>query len=217
MGISLKNFKQNITVAILTKSKKGVVRECDETGKGNFVAFVDEDANSFDVSIEVNAKGEILNHLCDCDLKTPICQHKIALISFLANNESIKKTVVVKKKKQTELEVLLDEISFQDLTDWVKAVLPKNKDLEMAFINHFANKNKIYTPQEVQKVTLDAIKAINKSKSKIEQSELKRILELWKEVHKPIVEAYFANVTIHENFLNFHALIESVMDYNIKP
>jgi len=50
MELTLKNYRMALPKALLKQAEKNTVRECDETTPGNYVAYVDEGNDSFDVS-----------------------------------------------------------------------------------------------------------------------------------------------------------------------
>ncbi|MEO5997392.1 MAG: hypothetical protein ABIN89_11680 [Chitinophagaceae bacterium] len=93
---------------------------------------MDENNDSFDVNIEVNSQGILLNHTCDCESKSDFCRHKTALLLFITN--SPKDSIKIKDSiKVSQLELLIDEADPEKLKAWVKSLLAKNKDFELAF------------------------------------------------------------------------------------
>ncbi|WP_440134720.1 hypothetical protein [Chitinophaga sancti] len=207
MELSIDNYKNILSKDLVKRSEKCIVRECDEIEKNKYQAYVDENDVSFDVTISLNDKKEVLHHDCDCDSKAAFCQHKIAL--FLYTGKKGKKKLPGNPKKSNKLDILVNEADIGELRKWVKEILIKNKDMELAFVHHFSSQQNKYTPQEVKKLTLDAVKAVIKNKRKIEAGEVKKIVDLWTEIHLPIVEKYFSGVTDVESFKNFNAIVES--------
>jgi hypothetical protein len=53
MELSLENHKTVLPKELLKKAEKNKVRECDETARGHFIAYVDEGSESFDVSLNI--------------------------------------------------------------------------------------------------------------------------------------------------------------------
>src|SRR5580704_2558791 len=99
MELTLKNYATTLSKDLILLSKKNKVRECDETEKGHFVAYVDDGSDSFDVSLTVKAGNKIALHTCDCDSNISFCRHKAALLIHLATGEKTKETVKVGKKE----------------------------------------------------------------------------------------------------------------------
>lgn len=206
--ITKDNYRKVIPPEFIKKAAGDVVRECDEISKGHFQAYVDEKDQSHDVSLTLNEQGEVTGHSCDCKNKKRFCRHKLALLLFISEGQ--KKTARKKaRKKANPLELLVDEADPEQLKTWVKELLRNNKDLALAFTSHLSGKQKQYLPEEVAKLTLDAVKSVIRNRKKIEVSEAKKIVTLWEQVHKPIVEEYRARVTDKDAFLNFDALIEA--------
>ncbi len=74
MALTLKNYATTLSQDLLLQAKKNKVRECDETEKGHFVAYVDDAKESFDVSLTVRAGSEITKHTCECNNTSSICR-----------------------------------------------------------------------------------------------------------------------------------------------
>jgi hypothetical protein len=60
----------------LIANKKLKVRELDEESVGNFVSFIDEGKESFDVHVSVDTNHELIKLECDCENKKP-CLHQV--------------------------------------------------------------------------------------------------------------------------------------------
>jgi len=211
MPLTLKNYSKELTKDLLQQAEKNQVRECDETQKGHFVAYVDEGNDTFDVSITILPDGAVGKSTCDCKTRVPFCRHKAALLVHIAGN---KKTASVKiSKKENQTETLLDQVEFSGLKDWVKNLVEKNKDIELAFIQHFSAKKQSYTTAEVSKLIKDAIKATIGSKRTIDNTQLKRLVELWGDVLEPVVAYYHANVVENTAFQSFHTLMDDCLQF----
>jgi hypothetical protein len=205
--LSIDNYKNILPGNLVKKSERCIARECDEIEKYKYQAYVDENDVSFDVTILLNDKKELLHHDCDCGSKVAFCQHKIALFLYIAKKGT--KKLAGNSKKSDKLDILVNEVDIGDLRKWIKELLIKNKDMELAFVHHFSNQTIKHTPQDVKKLTLDAVKAVIKNKRKIEAGEVRKIIDLWTEIHLPIVEKYYSNLTDLKSFQNFNALVES--------
>ncbi|MEZ0452589.1 hypothetical protein ABTW24_13380 [Sphingobacterium thalpophilum] len=61
----------------VTQAKKLAFRELEEfERKGNFVAYVDEGTESYDVNIQLD-KDIIVGHSCDCGRRETYCIHQM--------------------------------------------------------------------------------------------------------------------------------------------
>ncbi len=207
MELNLKNYTTTLTKELLKLAGKNIIRECDEVEKGYYVAYVDEGAESFDVSITLLKSGEIKDSLCDCTNNQHFCRHKAALLMYIAGEKKVKKTVTA-KAKVSKSEPLLDDAALHELKDWIRNVLQKNADLELAFIHHFTAKHRQFTPEEIVTTTKDAVKAIVKNKKNLDPTLLKKIIDLWTELHAPIVAQYQADAINESQFRNFHTLLD---------
>lgn len=215
LNISKENFREVLSAGLLKAAEKCTVRECDETGKGNFVAYIDQKEVSFDVQLTIAANGEITRHQCDCDGKMPFCVHKAALLLNILGNNKTKKTPVVKPDKKTSSSALLLEgVRAEDLKAWLKNIFSKHKDLEVSFVNHFVNRDKVLSPAESRALTKSVIKAVAKNSKKIDQTQLKKILTLWEEAHEPVINQYLKDVSDRNSFLCLNAVIESCLEFN---
>lgn len=214
MELTLKNFTTKLSKDLLLLAKKNKVRECDETEPGHFIAYVDEGSESFDVSLTVKSGNKITLHTCDCDSNVNFCRHKAALLIHLAIGKKPKEPVKI-KKKQNKADELLEAAGPNELKAWVKELIEKNKDIELSFIHHFSVKEQL-TPAEVTKMTNDAIKAVVGNKKSIDPTQLKKLVELWSQVHDPVIADYLENPTNEQSFLNFHTMLESCLAFQLK-
>lgn len=213
MELNLKNYATTLPAQILKLAEKNIVRECDEIEKGSYIAFVDEGEASYDVAITILKNGNIVNADCDCKNSQIFCRHKTALLLFIAGVKKEKKPAKI-KIKINKSDGLLEDASLHELKEWIKNLLQKNPDIELAFIHHFSAKHHQYSTEEIQKITLDAVKAVVKNKKTIDPTQLKKIIELWTDIHAPIVQQYQAGMADEKQFLCFHALIENCIILN---
>lgn len=178
------------------RAEKFPLREVEETEKGHWVAFADDGAESFDVQVTFE-KGAILQHSCDCGKQDAkgFCPHQLALLLQLsAAKTTTPKAAAKRKVKEDPLTTLLNQIEPDELKLWLNEVLHQQKDLAIAFTNRFGIKPVDFTREDIEQITDAAAKSIVKNKRKIDQSELKKIILLWKEVHEPVMAHYLLNI-----------------------
>ncbi len=210
MELTISNFKKIIPALLLKAAGKCEVRECDEMEINYFVSYVDEKNESYDVSIKMNTDGNIIESTCDCKNTEIFCLHKTALIIHISKLKTeIKKTG--KTKKQNQVLNLLEEISFEDLKVWVRNVIEKNVDFELYFIQHFSKEQKQYTPDEILKSTAQVFKKIIPNKRKADLTLIKKVVDLWKEMHQPIIDQYLSKPDQIDQFKNLTALISGCL------
>lgn len=185
--ITFKNYKNEVTKTALNKAEKLKVRDFDETDPNYFVAYVDEGADSFDVSVRIIGKDEIGLMNCDCESKSKICIHKVAFLNHLAQGKTTVKVKTLKKRKLTPTEILLEEVDANDLKIWFQELINKNKDIEFLFVNEFSKATVSYDKEQVETIINNSIQSIVKNKKGIDNSELKKILEVLELVLKPVI------------------------------
>ena len=215
MKITLKEYATVLPKELILSAGKDKVRECDETEKGHFVAYVDEGINSYDVSLTITKGSEITAHSCDCKNGTTFCRHKAALLMHIANGKKIKSPVKT-KKKENKTDQLLEQVEMADLKDWVQNLLHKNKDIALSFVHYFSTSRQQYTPEEVKKLVAEGIKVVLGNRKTAEAIQLKKLTELWSEMLAPVLKHYNANVMDENAFLNFQTLLDDIIDLQQK-
>jgi hypothetical protein len=194
--ITLKNFSQNLLPAFIKAAQKLVVRELDEQEKGEFVAYVDDKEDSFDVAIHINSKKEIIFSSCECKNATSFCVHKVAVCNNLQTTKApIAKPTKIVKKKLSPIEELLSEVDTEELKNWLKNLFKTNKDIGLGFEHFFKKSATTFTEEEAIALTRSAVTTVIKRKRKADQSELKKIIDLWTNIHKPIFAFCINNIT----------------------
>lgn len=210
MLISLSSFKTILPKQLQKIALKNIVREIDETEKGHFVAYVDEGDHSYDVAIVTNDKGEVTSHSCDCILTDPFCRHKTALLIHIAEHKKVKKIIKRKAKaKSSKSEGILQSVSLEELKEWVKGMIQKNPDLELAFTHYFSAQNHNYSLEEIQKLTFDAVKVVIKNKKIADPTQIKKIVDLWSDIHPPMLRS---DLTGEDLSMRLHTIIAACFD-----
>lgn len=99
-----------------------------------------------------------------------------------------------------------------DLRSWVRDLLKANKDLEVGFVHHFTSKLRSFTPEEVRRVSADAVKVTFGKKKNIDATLLKKLVKLLETIHAPVVNQYRSNPSDRIYFLLLHEVIRSCED-----
>ena len=209
--VEIKEFKKTLSKVIIKKSEKLVVRELDEVKPNHYESYVDEDKETFDVSLTIK-EGIVQKSKCDCeDGNKSFCTHKIAVLLSITGKKKVGTNTVKSKANPTQL--LLQNADEDKLKNWVWDLLQNNKDLALAFTHYFTEKPISYTTEEVLKSTQLAFKAVVKNKKNIEQSELKKLIQLWQNVHEPIVQSYLNDISNESNFEHLITITEACKQY----
>ncbi|MFV8327470.1 hypothetical protein [Flavobacterium sp. ZS1P14] len=211
-AITLENLKKHISVSVLKKAEKLVVRDIDEEKANFFVAYVDQNDDSYDVAIEVSDKREIINSRCDCN-GGGFCIHRMALANYLSKKR-IKKESVSRKKKVSQSEELIAGLDPDALKKWVVQLLHKNKDLELLFVNEFSLAKTEYTTAEVKLLINNAIKSVIKNKKNVEISELKKIIDLLDITLKPVIQYCNNNLSEKESVEIWMLIFDELKDFD---
>lgn len=220
--ISLTNLNKELPSVLIKGASKSTVRECDETSPNHFEAYVDEGDKSFDVSLDLDAEKTLIDHSCDCGKRSGICKHTIAVLLHLAadkekkgkgsKSSALKPAKIGKKGAEiSKAQQLLDSLDRSELAAWVSTLLQKTKDIELAFLHHFDTQTNL-SPEQVQQLTNDAVKSVLQRKKKADASEVKKIVDLWKQVHAPVLSAYQTNPNNLDTFDNLHTLLQSCLE-----
>jgi len=211
MEITIKNYKKNLSDDLIKKSLRCTVRECDEVSAGVFESYIDELDRTYDVSLKLQ-KDLLIGHGCDCGSSASICQHQAALLNFIVNKAkpSSKLNAV---KKNDPLKKALEEADPVKLQEWLLQTFKKQKELSLAFMNEFATGSKSYSPAEVVALTQDAVKAVINKRIKAETAEIKKIVELWTVIHRPMMKNFCAEPTKPDHFAQVHAIVNTVFNY----
>lgn len=210
MKININDLQKFISATTLKKAEKNKVREIDEIKTGEFVAYVDDGDETYDVSVVLSKEGDVNTTICDCPKSKTICIHKVALLLFISTKKKVK-SPLKSKNKVDKNEQLLESIPHEKLMGWVKSVLKSYPDIALSFEFEFASKDHEYTVSEIQKITKDAVKSVVKNKKNLDATQIKQILSLWKIVHKPIIDIYKFNPADKKHFDCFCAMLEFCM------
>ncbi len=184
-NLNLKTFLNNIAASKLKQSSKVIIRDVDEESKNSFVAYADDKNESYDVAIEIDEHENIIENNCDCEIKG-LCIHRIAFLIYLSERKG--KTKVVRTKKETSTEILVNSLDENTLKIWVNNLLKKNKDLEFLFTTEFSINIEVYTKPKVKTLIQSSIKSVIKTRKNVETNELKKIIDLLEITVKPVVD-----------------------------
>ena len=194
-NLTLDNYQDLVLKSVLAKAKKLTARDIEEIAPNKYVAYVDEENESYDVIIEFEGKN-VLDVSCDCPKQNTICVHKVALINFI-KRKTPKKGVLLKRKK-TEVDILLEQLNEEELRLWATELFKKNKDIEFLFINEFSKKEFQYTKEVVGRIVDKAIKSVIKNKKNIDATELKRIIDALEVALAPVSKFCKENIILPE-------------------
>lgn len=202
------NFLKKISANQLKLAVKLSVRDLDETEKNSFVAYIDDGSESFDVQLILDTKKNIVSLTCDCKTGEN-CLHKIALIDFLDKQKTTKKILKKPiKKKSSENDILLEEIDFETLKNWVSNLVNSNKEIAFLFTNEFGQKKNNYDSKEISTIIKTAIQSVIGKRRTIATAEIKKIVDNLNVSLKPVIDFILSSTFVEKT----HHLIETIVD-----
>jgi hypothetical protein len=211
MDLTIKNYKSSLPPELIKKAQRCLVRECDEIKPKHFVSYVDESDNSYDVSLTFD-KALIIAHQCDCTEPIPFCHHKVALLAFIETGRSSTPKIAKNKKVDPILEAL-EQANPEKIKEWILKVIQKNKDLSVAFLHEFTAETTEYTPKEILALTDNAVKSVLNKRMKANAAEVKKIVELWSDVHQKVLTSYFTEPTDERKYQLFRTIVDNCIFY----
>lgn len=214
MSLKLENYRKTLPAALLKLAGTLKIREFEEESKGKYLAFAEEGNQDFDVSVSISPKGEIEEHQCDCASKLPFCQHKAALLLHLSTGKVVRKGPVKRTRRRSDIELLLDEVSPEDLKGWLMDIFPLHKEIALLFKTRFNGGKQSFSHADSMKITQEVVKSVMKSRKNADKSESKKIASLWTQVHRPILDYYFSGPGEFDHFDAFAGVMESIIFFN---
>uniref|UniRef100_A0AAU6WNG5 SWIM-type domain-containing protein n=1 Tax=Chryseobacterium endophyticum TaxID=1854762 RepID=A0AAU6WNG5_9FLAO len=134
----------------INKAKKLSIREFEETEKNRFVCFVDDETESYDVSLLINSKSEITGYSCECGSKD-FCLHVLAMGIFMSENKtgktSSRKGV---KKKMSEAERAMEDLNSEELKTWLLEFFKKIKMRKCSLCSALGKRKKNFRKSKSQ-------------------------------------------------------------------
>jgi hypothetical protein len=186
------------------------IREPEWEDDGWLVAFAEEGSRDFDVRIQLAGGRNLKAHTCDCTETGPMCLHTIALLLHAAGAGTGKKEKAPRTRKISPLEAAMGNAGPEELKAWLLEELPGNKEFLYRFMNRFSGEVRPATPESVQEEVRNVVASLVKKKKKLEQSEVRRILDIWEKTQKPIVDGFMANVQDPAGYALFLAIQLSI-------
>lgn len=174
MSFTLSNYKKTVPLNLVkegdTTFRQGGVKKLDCIKNNEWIAEVMVGQEVFNVEIMIDEEKTILDHFCDCPSETEHCRHQVAtflrlieVLPTIAKKKAVskKKEPVVKKKKLSLIDTILNEVSLHELHEYIRKTTTDNKIFKNTFLVYFADKNenndrKYYS--EVLRSTISSIK-----------------------------------------------------------
>ncbi len=200
----------------INKAKKLSIREFEETEKNRFVCFVDDETESYDVSLLINSKSEITGYSCECGSKD-FCLHVLAMGIFMSENKtgktSSRKGV---KKKMSEAERAMEDLNSEELKTWLLEFFKKNKDAEMQFMLSFGQKKKEFSEIEISELIKNTIASVAGKRKSLTAPEVKKLVDLLTKAIEPVEQYLQQNPDKKESVRKFLKINDIIYVYQMK-
>lgn len=191
------------------------VREVEQQTDGSYIAFVDDAAESFDVSLTLKST-EVTSHSCDCGSAETFCMHKMALLlnitDSITGKTPGKKVRTKKAAKQSPAQQILEDLTLPQITSWLHDYFSKNKEAEMMFLLEFSAKTVNFEIKEIEEIIQKAFTSVMAKRKKIELNELKKILQYLEQSLEPVFQYMQSLIAQEKAFLLLEEIIISLND-----
>lgn len=130
------NFEQHIDATIVDRGleyfEEELVEEVEQVDKGEFSASV-RGNDDYEVYVRLDDEGNIIEKDCTCPFDWgDTCKHEVALLFFIRDKELHKQHL-----SSIELRIKIDDITEEELRDFLFVSLKKNRTLREDFISKF--------------------------------------------------------------------------------
>ena len=217
--MTLKDFSKELSSGMLKKGetllKKNAVRELEKDEQGRYIAFVDDEAFSFDVALFVDAKSfEITDHSCDCEDKYHFCAHKTAVALHLTTKGKEISTSIAKKirtKKKDAIEILVEEIPEHRLRAWLIHTAKTNKEVLLLLKTEFEARVESLSCDQIINKTNEIFKAVAGQTKKNDTGQINKIVPLLNLYHQTILPELLTGLLEEKNWDLLHAMLDTLM------
>jgi uncharacterized Zn finger protein len=111
------------------------VIDVENLGNGEFSAVV-EGSEDYEVFIEIS-KGKVIEHSCDCPYDWgDVCKHVVAVLYYIRDIEILGESTD-KEGVKSQLQLIIDDMSEQDIRDYVLFYALRNRQFRQDFTEEF--------------------------------------------------------------------------------
>jgi uncharacterized Zn finger protein len=111
------------------------VIDVENLGNGEFSAVV-EGSENYEVFIEIS-KGKVVEHSCDCPYDWgDVCKHVVAVLYYIRDTEILGESTE-KEGVKSQLQLIIDDMSEQDIRDYVLFYALRNRQFREDFTEEF--------------------------------------------------------------------------------
>ncbi len=212
---NLSDLQNRFSKQKINKAKKFSIREFEETEKNRFVCFVDDETESYDVSLVINSKSEITGYSCECG-SNDFCLHVLAMGIFMLENKTAKTVPKGAKKKISEAELAMEDLNSEELKTWLLDFFKKNKDAEMQFMLSFGQKKKDFSETEISELIKNTVTSVAGKRKSLTAPEVKKLVDLLTKALEPVEQYLLQNPDKKESIKKYLSLSDEISNYKIK-
>lgn len=214
MNLSFTNYNKALPQALLKQAQKLKVRDLDELNPKEFVAYVDDKSESFDVNLKLDAKKNVVSSSCDCDQGGSFCVHKTALLLHLSENVKTKAPAKARAKKLDPLEVLLNQTDAENLRAWLFPLLKKNSELKFLFEKEFTVSQKVFVVEDIEVIIEDAVKSVIGRRKSIQTNEVAKLTSMLEVALQPVLNFLENDITNVQHLLLILKINQNLSNFN---
>ena len=198
----------------INKAKKLSLREIEEDKKNNFICFIDEGEESYDVQISINEKLEIIDSSCDCSEKG-FCNHLLAFAIHISEIKNYKPTKKTKAKKISEAELAIENLNSEEIKGWLLEFFKKNKDAEIQFLLEFGEKQIDFSDNEIKTIIDKSIQSVVGKKKNITAPEVKKIVDILTKSLEPVEEFMWQNISHNIALETYNVICDHLLNFQM--
>jgi uncharacterized Zn finger protein len=111
------------------------VIDVENLGNGEFSAVV-EGSEDYEVFVEIS-KGKVVEHSCDCPYDWgDVCKHVVAVLYYIRDTKILGESTD-KEGVKSQLQLIIDDMSEQDIRDYVLFYALRNRQFREDFTEEF--------------------------------------------------------------------------------
>ncbi|MFC5872057.1 hypothetical protein ACFP3I_05640 [Chryseobacterium arachidis] len=110
----------------------------------------------------------------------------------------------------------MDNLSSEDLKNWLLTFFKKNKEAEALFMLEFGEKKKNFTNAEITEIINNTTHSVVGKKRNLTAQDVKKIIDLLTKALEPVEQYLFQNTDKQESIMKFLFLNEEITNYQMK-
>jgi hypothetical protein len=159
--MNLTNFKTKLSPVIYERGEEyfmnDAVSDLEQLDDNRWLATV-EGSEDYNVAVEIDLKGNILDYDCDCPYDGEICKHVVATILMIKEDWDSGKETAKKDNTKKEWQQIILKVSESELRNFVIEYAKKNKGFKNDLVINFAEFDNNSSPEKYRKLVKNAFR-----------------------------------------------------------